>query len=498
MVGCAHHYADNFPRRLEIVRNDGNILELNMNELVEGEKKYYVKMSVNGKTQEEDKLISDPKRMIFPVSETGKHTFTFSTKDTENKTNNKVWEQDIFVLKKDPNGLSKETINKLARKYAPFVLLDGKEEYLPASITYLQNWNDKTGKTIDECNVNVTLKIPGIEKISFPYNNLAEVLPNNAHNEAILDTIGVNLFKLFARKTKRDALKGRKGDRDNITIYYSCIPNYDPNPYFPEPEKEQQIVINYHFLYTYDPKMEAENDKRKFSHVFDRESMSVVFRWDKTKPTSISDNPDASADSLNPRPEYIIYGAHVPGQTIYLIDDKNIPQESKDGKKKFKPRNHDKLQEWTAPRLRVNWKDVIKIVHHPTVAVARGSHALYPIPGWYYVEQTRLLEPAMGKKVIVPPDITLANTMQEEFREIFIYELKDLELGSITSTSWNRLLAFSGYLVDIVVMKGARFPPFTEREIDINKWVNGDIPVWDSAKISEKSEQRMKQLMNYN
>jgi len=128
---------------------------------------------------------------------------------------------------------------------------------------------------------------------------------------------------------------------------------------------------------------------------------------------------------------------------------------------------------------------------------ARGSHALYPIPGWYYVQQTRLLEPATGEKAMIPSNITLANTKQGGFKEILTYELVDLELGSIRSNSWNRVLSFSGYLVDIVVMKGARFPPFTEREVDINKWVNGDIPVWDSTKISEKSEQKMNRLMNY-
>ena len=40
----------------------------------------------------------------------------------------------------------------------------------------------------------------------------------------------------------------------------------------------------------------------------------------------------------------------------------------------------------------------------------------------------------------------------------------------LQATSWNRMLAFSGYLVDIVVMKGARFPPFTERETDVNEY----------------------------
>ncbi len=487
MFGCAHHYTENFPRRLGIVKNDGDVLELQVNNLKKGKGKYYVERYVNGKIHDDARLISVPVKLTYPISETGKNTFNFYTDDPKTNPISKIWEQDVFVSRMESDGISKETIDNLALKYAPLVLLDGKEEYLPASIAYLQNWDDSSNSPIDDCDVNVTLKIPGIEKISFPYNKLAEVLPYNSHNEAILDTIGFNVFKFYARKTKRDALKGRRGDFDNVAVYYSYIPNS---------EKKQQIVINYHFLYAYDPKMEAEGDKKKFSHVFDRESISIVFHWDKNKPTLISDASVGSGNSLNPKPEYIIYGAHVTGQTIYLIDDKNIPQESIDGKKKFKPNNKDKLQTWTAPRIKVNWDEVVRIENHPAVAVARGSHALYPIPGWYYVKQTRLLEPAMGEKLLAPSHVTLTSVTKGAFNEVLTYQLNDLELGSIKSTkeSWNRLLAFSGYLVDIVVMKGARFPPFTERELDINKWVNGDIPVWDSAKISNKSKRRIVQL----
>ncbi len=33
MCGCTRHYNDNFPRRLGIVKNDGDILELQVNNL---------------------------------------------------------------------------------------------------------------------------------------------------------------------------------------------------------------------------------------------------------------------------------------------------------------------------------------------------------------------------------------------------------------------------------------------------------------------------------
>ncbi len=65
----------------------------------------------------------------------------------------------------DPGGISKETIDNLALKYAPLVLLDGKEEYLPASIAYLQNWDDVLNSPIDDCNVNVTLTKPIVRSV---------------------------------------------------------------------------------------------------------------------------------------------------------------------------------------------------------------------------------------------------------------------------------------------------------------------------------------------
>jgi hypothetical protein len=168
MFGCAHHYNDNFPRRLGIVKNDGDILELEVNTLKRGKNKYYVERYVNGKIHDDARLISVPVKLTYPISETGKYTFAFYTDDPKTNPISKIWEQDVFVSRMDPGGISQKTIDNLAMKYAPLVLLDGKEEYLPASIAYLQNWDDSLNLPIDDCNVNVTLKIPGIEKISFP------------------------------------------------------------------------------------------------------------------------------------------------------------------------------------------------------------------------------------------------------------------------------------------------------------------------------------------
>ena len=80
------------------------------------------------------------------------------------------------------------------------------------------------------------------------------------------------------------------------------------------------------------------------------------------------------------------------------------------------------------------------------------------------------------------------------------YVLKDLELGSITSNSWNSILAYSGYIVDIIGLQNAKFPPYTERELNIDKWVNGDeddeIYNWIPAKVEENIQENFVKLIN--
>ncbi len=40
-----------YPKRFEILQNDGKTLEIRVGELVEGIKEYFVKFSINGKIQ---------------------------------------------------------------------------------------------------------------------------------------------------------------------------------------------------------------------------------------------------------------------------------------------------------------------------------------------------------------------------------------------------------------------------------------------------------------
>ena len=303
-----------YPRYFEIVKNDGKDLEVRIGEMVPDAKSYYYRLYKN-----DNKVVSFKKVNIAEpdigviktkITETGKYTFMIFLNDTEYRvgapwrivTNpikklinrifrNPVWEQDVFVVKSDPNGLSKSRIDELAEKYAPFLFVDSEEHYFPASIDYLLNKED-TDESLNDLKLSLKFRhiaygskkkvvrrtrLTGVvrENISkILYKDLDKVLPYNGDNIGELDTIGINPFALFNGKNKREFLEKRKDNKDYVTVYYSFLPN--PNL------QKKEVIINYHFLYIYDSKTEIIGDLKKASHIFDRESISIVFEWDKS------------------------------------------------------------------------------------------------------------------------------------------------------------------------------------------------------------------------
>lgn len=228
---------NNYPKRFEILQNDGKTLRIRIGELAKGLDEYYVKHFINDKNQEDTSKISKSEILQYTIAESGKHTFSFYENDPGedydtlpdgidfHEDNSPVWEQDVFVIKHDTYGLSKERIEELAQKYAPFVFLDDGEQYLPASIAYLLN-KDEAGKIKDEdLKVHLTLIFQNTENIHFQYNDLSEVLPCNGEKNSVLDTIGLNIFELLGGDTKRDILEpGTDGIKNHsMERYVECL-----------------------------------------------------------------------------------------------------------------------------------------------------------------------------------------------------------------------------------------------------------------------------------
>ncbi len=498
-----------YPKYFEIVKNDGKELKVKIGEMVPGSKSYYYRLFKNGKKVVRFNKVNDNGVIATDITETGKYTFMIFLNDEVHRvgpswriiTNpikklinrifrNPVWAQDVFVVKPDKEGLSSPRIKELAAKYAPFLFLDAEERYLPASINFLLN---KENPDEELNNIKLTLKFRHTRKAKVVrrtpftgvamneineilYKDLDKVLPYNGDNISVLDTIGTNPVDLVKGKTFRDYLEGRTENKDNVTVYYSFFPN--PN------QEKKEVIINYHFLYIYDSKTEAEEETKKASHIFDRESISIIFKWDKS-------NPD-----VDPQPKSVVYGAHLPGQLITL-----------------KREDKGEEQKWKTRRVKVEWNDAHKIEignnkeSHPIVAIAKGSHATYPVPGNYAVKPHKFLpesvEPAEAGKALIPYDYEGSKSKIEELfdgdENVNCYKLVDLELGSIKSSSPNSILAFSGYIVDIIGLTDAKFPPFTERETDIEDWVNGTkkdpLHNWDPDKVDQKTKDELEKLV---
>ncbi|MCI5212596.1 MAG: hypothetical protein D3910_28270 [Candidatus Electrothrix sp. ATG2] len=143
--------------------------------------------------------------------------------------------------------------------------------------------------------------------------------------------------------------------------------------------------------------------------------------------------------------------------------------------------------------MSVSWAGVKKHLNtHPVIAVARGSHALYPVCGTYGMTTKLTRETAGGSdefsneadwgRVLLPSQFLLA----------------PLHLGNIKSACHNNHLAFSGSWVDLLGWTNAKFPPFTHREKNPDSWYT-DSFTWDVDynALPQYSQNLMNSLENY-
>ena len=132
----------NYPKRFEILENDGTILKIRVGELVGDLDECFMEYSFNGDKQGNTREITIPKILEYPVSKSGKYTFSFYKYDPDvpfddladgigsNEDNDPIWEQDIFVITRDSYKSFEGKIETLAKKYAPFVFMDERRRIL--------------------------------------------------------------------------------------------------------------------------------------------------------------------------------------------------------------------------------------------------------------------------------------------------------------------------------------------------------------------------------
>jgi len=329
----------------------------------------------------------------------------------ERGTGQPIWKQDIFI---ENRNVSDYVISALAEKFAPILAMNGDEDYFPTSFSVENMFQSSIAPDL----YFKLASIKGGDDVSLV--NLPEYLATNGHSEAF-HSASVEVKNFF---------KDISGE-EHKTVYYSFI------------QKGNNYYLNYHFLYTYDPKGTKENTGTG-NHVFDRESITLVFE-------DVVD--DSSAENFGD-PEGIVFGAHLDNQTIKY--------------------NGDVEETWKGGRVYVPWQSVKKSENHPVVPVALGSHALYPLCGEYVifgVGEDVCGDDLSSTKLLLPLSIYDSSLGDS-------YDLFDLQLGNLDSYSADafKALMFSGGLVDMLI-GSAKFPPFTDgnREIDSEEWVSFDV-----------------------
>lgn len=337
-----------------------------------------------------------------------------------------VWTQEINYEKYT---LSEAARNSLARTYSPIIVNNHSEEYYPASLEYIFN-----NETPDPDIASESYKISDIYKAgSFYFRDIDYILPFYGHNKGLID--------VSSQAAASGSDMRNRTNPSNPVVYYSFQ------------ERGSYYYIHYHFLYPFDPKTGTSASPAIGAHIFDRESVVVVLN--KTSKTPVS----------------VIYGAHLSSQSITYS--------SSSWANKLTYKNGRIKRAWASGTLVTHKEnssikmdnDTLRAGTHPLVFLAHGAHAVYPYPGNYEVS---LLNETAGMpsgsnyasgQVLFPPSVSGTGIKK--------YDLRDLKIGGITSYSFNKYLAFSGYMVDVAGTTNAKFPPFTDREKNPDSYYSG-------------------------
>ena len=357
-----------------------------------------------------------------------------------------LWRQKLFVQKRLRR--THEQIDDIARRHAPIFVFSRDEHFFPVSLRTLLRSTE-----IQECSDTMKLKtIFGKEMI--PLCDLGDFMRFNGHSEYLLD---------FNFLTMRRSIFARMGgDPNNATIYYS---------YYEDPGSDR-FYITYHLIYAFDTKAGIARLAGVGPHVFDRESMIMVFEG-------------------GGEPSSMIISGHLENQTIFLLR---------------------KRKSWKQGRIRVPYDHpgTLKLGTHPVIAVAEGSHALYPTSGIYqlsllreiagyldvdtlpdeapqararpprHADATPLKADAAGDATLIAEQLLIPSALESQV--LPHYRLASLGLDRMTSQlrpdaddydGHNAYLTFSGFWVDVPGTKNARFPPFTRKVSEIGDWVEG-------------------------
>lgn len=408
------------------------------------------RLTLNNHTESEGPVSNARIDIDMSGKKAGVYTLQILGNHVEDNGVREFWKQFLFIqpsLKRNP-----EEIDRLARAYAPIFLYSRKEQYFPVSLSDLLK-----SPALMESGASVAVNtVTGSEEIPIPM--LDEFLRYNGHCDYLLNQSVFDLDGVF---------KEIHGNFRKSVVYYSYL----------EDQNSDRFFINYHTFYAFDPKTGIAKLLNVGPHVFDRESMTMVFKGDGT-------------------PEAMVLSGHLENQPILFLE---------------------KLKMWNTGRVRLRFPDPSNaaVRNHPIVPVAEGSHALYPTAGLYHIS---LLTELAGHifRNILPSESDDDDAEMDQHQALLPpslpsdkftnYDLRPLRLDLLTSEPTLPpgplfdpsvcCLAFSGYWVDVPGTQNERFPPFSRKEKDIEEWVD-KAHTWDWKDLPASIVEHNKALGDY-
>lgn len=344
----------------------------------------------------------------------------------------KLWTQWVYVPYGAPSLTEAQKLS-LAQDYAPAIIFNDGEEYFPQGLDDILNY----GAANPDNTITITT-VRGTNKVNMG-DPIFQFLPRNAHANGWFD------FRLCETQQSqaqvlncaRLFLRGSYGEKSDVTVYYDIS------------EEGEKIYLTYFYFYAFDTKNGTDENPGTAAHAFDRESVTITF--------------DSSLTPLS-----VTYGAHLESQTMRFY---GCSAESLEATYSQIEKSEDALVEWSGGRMQLDWENAPKYSGHPAIYLARGSHAIFPAPGWYQVSGAligfipyELYEPAGitdGFEAIIPELLRLGEVPWLKKNKLL--EL-DMDMKIDMELEGQEYLAFSGAWVDILGLgQGARFPPFTKR-----------------------------------
>ncbi len=280
----------------------------------------------NGENCRESEVIDGPDADSVTLTGSGYFEVRLTTPDLFGAFSVDAWVQLVPAI-----DTADDAIRALAARHAPLLSFHPDEKRFPVSarrlfsdftVGDLKWWFD-----IDAIGVSSTEK-------------LADVLALRGSKE--------NTYFI-----KQDLLQSYvPADREDLPVYW----------YHEYSSDGRKLFVTYALFYAYDYKGLDPSEEALGDHGLDRESIAVEF--------------DLSAGDWIPR--YVYYAGHLETQPTSFLGCASLPACSQPGRQA--------LLGWSGGRVKVSWAAVARRGDRPIAYVARGSHAMFPAVGWYYID----------------------------------------------------------------------------------------------------------------